>query len=143
VIETYVMDASVVAKWHLRDEQGLDEADYVRALAFAGQAWLTAPALLRYELPNLLLKAVRNERLDPGALIPAIDDFATQLIDFYSYDERSSAAITAIATSYGLSFYDASYVALAQLTGATLVLADKKMLKAAQAMGLPRTSIGL
>lgn len=140
---TCVVDASVVGKWYLHDELGTEEAIQVLRLALTGDGRLIAPTLLLYEVPNLLLKAVRDQRLDAVRLPEAIDDFVAQPIEYYSYDARSSQTITRIATSQNLTFYDASYVALAEATGAVLVLADRKMLKAADALSLPCSPIGL
>ncbi len=59
----YVIDASVAIKWHLRDEQFVDESDALLADMLDGSAVLIAPDHIRYEVASAIHTAVRMDRL--------------------------------------------------------------------------------
>ncbi|MEK6974724.1 MAG: type II toxin-antitoxin system VapC family toxin [Candidatus Thermoplasmatota archaeon] len=93
-------------------------------------AWhLVAPDILFYELGNVLARAWTQT--DPAALAAALEE-ASALVEMR---RPPAEAITAMARQ-GLTFYDASYVALAKQAGATLVTADAKMAKVARKAGI-------
>ena len=48
-----VIDASVAAKWELRDEQYREAADDLRLRVRAGQLRLTVPAFWQYEIASI------------------------------------------------------------------------------------------
>jgi predicted nucleic acid-binding protein len=64
-----VLDASVAAKWFLRDEQELhiEEADYLLLRLLADDIELYAPRVIYYEVCQLLNKACRQRDENTGA----------------------------------------------------------------------------
>ena len=122
----FVVDTSVVLKWHLQDEEYVSEAlalleDYRR-----GRVSLLAPDNTRYEFAGAIRTAVSRRRItrEDGRL--AIEAFlglglrtirSTSLI-FIAY----SSAFT-----YNCSLYDGLCISLAQLAQSPLVYADRRL----------------
>src|SRR5687767_8584463 len=61
--EDCVVDASVAAKWYLRDEEHREQANHLLARLSAGRAVLAAPVQIRYEIPSAIVAA--NRRREP------------------------------------------------------------------------------
>jgi predicted nucleic acid-binding protein len=114
------VDASALVK-ATRDEAGRDA--FLAWLRQARQANLDllAPHLLRYELGNFL---ARQPSLDAAGRQQVLDDL---LLGFRFADGDGS-----FAYAPPLTFYDASYLALAAATGSTLVSYDSALLAAAR-----------
>ena len=114
-----VVDASVAAKWFAEEEH----AEQARRLG-AGHE-LHAPDFLLIEMDNIFCTWVRN-----GSFLRADADEARAVL------RRSSVQLHAfqplldgaywIAGEWGLSIYDALYIALAVSLDAPLVTADRK-----------------
>jgi predicted nucleic acid-binding protein len=116
-----VPDASVLLKWVLRDP---DEEERTPALALRG-AWLDGdvellvPTLWVYEVGNVLgLK----QPATAGKLLAAMIDLRLPEQTAASYAE----AIVDLMRSYGVTFYDAAYHALAVVRGGTMLTADRR-----------------
>ncbi len=122
----YVVDASTVVKWHLDDEQYGQEAMEVLADYREGRVALLAPENLRYEVPGALRTAVVRGRLsrEDGRL--AVESF----LDLDLPTVRASS-LTLLgydyAFRYGCSFYDALYLALADVASCPLLFADHRL----------------
>jgi predicted nucleic acid-binding protein len=98
-------------------------------------AWLGAargtlvcwwPTLLYLEVANALLRAQRSQRLSPPAaraLLGAVRRIPARSVAV----ERLVEEALALATSRGLSVYDACYAALAETVDAPLVTADRRL----------------
>ena len=70
-----VVDASVVVKWHLRDEEFVDLALRVLQDYQDGRIDLLAPDHVRYEVPNAIRVAVSRSRLSFVEGTGAVNDF--------------------------------------------------------------------
>ena len=120
----WVVDASVVAKWYLRDEESVEQADRLLDRYLDGQEYLTTPHLTRYELANAVYRASRLGRIDEAAAQLAVTGFSqlglTQPLD----DDARLNASTRLARRFGVSFYDALYLALAEELGLRMITAD-------------------
>src|SRR3989304_4485785 len=57
----WVIDANVAAKWYLRDEELLQQADYILQAVVGGG--IAAPHIIRYEVASSLSTAVRSQRI--------------------------------------------------------------------------------
>lgn len=94
---------------------------------------IVVPALLYYEVANILLF---------GRSRPPAEDAAEALGDLYSIpltvtppaQDVADAALR-LASAHGLSYYDASYVALAQALDCMFVTADQRMARRVRATG--------
>ena len=82
-IESYgvVVDASVAIKWHLRDELLSSEATALLEEYAAGRLWLTAPALIRYEMASALEMARRRARISDNDSFVEMETFLQYGID--------------------------------------------------------------
>jgi predicted nucleic acid-binding protein len=119
----YVVDASIVSKWHLRDEQHVDRADAILFAFQAGRIDLIAPDHLRYEVPSAIRKGVRTGRLMSHQARTAISDFLNWGLPTVGGDGLIPAAYDQ-PVRFGCSFYDGLYLALSDAIGCPLLHAD-------------------
>lgn len=122
---TFVVDSSIVLKW-LRDEEGSEQA---RALAHEN---LIAPPLLHLEVINV---AARKWRWHEEALLELVRQLERSGM---VVDEPPLAGVARWAAR-GLSAYDASYVALAEVNECRLLTADAGILELAADVATPLT----
>lgn len=128
--ERFLVDASVAVKWFDLRERYVDQARSLLDAHLTGQAHLLLSALLPYEVGNALLK--EPEPTGPG------ETDALWLSDFVwvTIDAESAEATRSLALRYNLSYYDASYLALAIREAAPLVSDDQLLIDAAVAEGV-------
>lgn len=126
-----VIDASVVLKWYLADEEDGEKAlklldDYV-----SDRVTLVAPALLEFEVASGLAMARRRGRaLDYEDVLRAMDGFSGLGIELRPLFPLFPKVLD-YCGKYNLSAYDASYAALADEEKAILITADKRLLNSA------------
>ncbi|MDZ7696063.1 MAG: type II toxin-antitoxin system VapC family toxin [Deltaproteobacteria bacterium] len=124
-----IIDASVVLKWYLEDEEGGEEAVWFLKQHATGDLGLLAPALLNYEVVNALLVAERMGRIARETTRKAVDAFLELEIElcdpFTDY-----ADILALARTFHRTIYDASYLSLAKKRGIDFVTGDKHLYNA-------------
>lgn len=119
-----VVDASVALKWVLDDETAVEQATALRDDGIDGHLQLVAPSLWLYELANGLVSAVRRRRLtraEGARSLAGMRALGVELADpepDLTYGE---------AMRYGLSAYDAAYVALARALEAPLWTGDRAL----------------
>ncbi len=65
--ELTVLDASVAAKWFLRDEKHIEQADELLLRLLADELEMYSPRIIYYEVCQLLNKACRQPDLETGA----------------------------------------------------------------------------
>jgi predicted nucleic acid-binding protein len=123
-----VVDTSVVAKWRLNDEDLLGEARLLLDRYIAQEIMLFAPSLIRYELANTFAKARRVGRLSTNDVIDGLRDFFALRIQALADEDALIVSASRLAERLGLSAYDATYVALAEELGITLVTNDQGIL---------------
>jgi predicted nucleic acid-binding protein len=130
-----VVDASVAFKWLIPDsaEEDVSAAKALLVEHMEGRARIIIPALLYYEVGNILLF---------GRSRPPIEQALDALSGLYSIPLEVaplallSADVTLrLASLRGLSFYDATYVALAEMSGCPLITADRRLAERARATG--------
>jgi predicted nucleic acid-binding protein len=127
-----VVDASFAAAWFLPDEQN-EAVDRVMA-ELAHNPGL-APSLFWFETRHLFLVAER--RGSPGGWRSRPVDGAIAPLSHLRRGGRSRRLIFALASRYGVSGYDASYLALAAAEKLPLATLDKKLAAAATTEGVP------
>lgn len=129
--DRFVPDASVILKWVLpaENEPHATAARALRDCYVRGDCDLLLPALWLFEVGNiLLLKFPERARV-------LLDLLCALEIPVYPGDAAWRKQIVQIATTYGVTFYDASYHATALATQSVLVTADARYLKRAEAAG--------
>ena len=122
-----MVDASVAFKWLIPDaaEEDVSAAKALLVDHMEGRVAIAVPALFYYEVANILLF---------GRSRPPIEEAAEALRDLYSIPlvvavpapDTADAALR-LAADHGLSYYDASYVALAETLDCTLLTADHRL----------------
>lgn len=128
-MKAWVIDASVVLKWYFPDEEGAEQAlsllrDYVEE-----KVELHAPSLIDYEVLNGVLVALRKGRLEREQMIHTVENFQKVAVHRQEIGELFPR-ILSLSESYGRSAYDASYLALAEVRGACLITADRRLYNA-------------
>ncbi|MBI3577763.1 type II toxin-antitoxin system VapC family toxin [Candidatus Gottesmanbacteria bacterium] len=120
-----VVDASVVYKWIIHEaEEGVNEALRLREQLAVGDIDVTAPDILLYEISNVL---AHKSSLSRGEGQKAWKNFLLFDISFVSVTKDSASEYFAISEQFGISSYDAAYVALAKTKNTQLITADKKL----------------
>jgi predicted nucleic acid-binding protein len=128
-----VIDASVAIDWFAAETSAAAEIALDRVAADGA----VVPALWRWEVQDVL------RRLDlAGRLDKPVDFIRTELRELpISVDDELTSLFggeAAIASQYGLTFYDAAYLELAVRLGVPLATTDKAMITAARAAKIPR-----
>lgn len=122
---TYVIDASAAAKLFIIEEYSNKAIDLVNAHAL-GHLSLSAPSLIVYELGNVFWK---HPKITPEKLYEFIKrflDLQITLVNIYSTIDLLKTVCN-ISKSRDVTFYDASYLAVAEKHGTKLVTADEKI----------------
>jgi len=122
-----VVDSSVAAKWRLKDEDLVEEAELLLQRYMASKIQLVAPSLIRYELASVLEKARRLGRIGGDD----VEDSLRYLLGLAVHLDRDSNSLieraSVLAADLTLSTYDATYVALAEDLDVTLVTNDRRI----------------
>jgi predicted nucleic acid-binding protein len=130
-LKSFVLDASVAAKWMLPAKGELLRAEAFRLLdAYeASEVNLFVPDIFWPECGNILWKAVRQRRIARSDAELAILLMLQRKIPTIASTELLVTA-TSIAFNFGRSVYDSLYVALAAQTKKELITADEKLANA-------------
>jgi predicted nucleic acid-binding protein len=130
-VKTYVIDASVAAKWILpaSGETLTWEALELLKRYAGGELRFVVPDLFWAELANILRKAVRHGRLRAASAETALLAMRDRRFPTVSSHTLLVEAF-AIATAFDRAVYDALYVALAVISKSQLVTADERLANA-------------
>ena len=129
-----VVDTSVLIKWiKIKDEELLAEARRLLRQVETKALTVHVPALLLYEIGNILL--IKTD-LDPDGLEKAVDDL--EALPFIVAPPATPLLRRAsrVGKEHGLTFYDASFLALAVELDCPLVTADRRFFD--RSKSLPR-----
>jgi predicted nucleic acid-binding protein len=130
-VKTYVVDASVAAKWILpaSGETLTREALELLKSYAVGEVRFIVPDLFWAELANILWKAVRQARLRASLAESGLHAMRDRNFPTISSHTLLVEAF-AIATAFDRTVYDALYVALAVDSKSQLVTADERLANA-------------
>ena len=125
--QAFVVDASVATKWHLPDEDDVAIANLLLIRFAAGELALVAPNVIRLEVASAIIAATLGQppRLSVAAGEKAIASFLATALDTRPEKELISTAFT-LVQQYGCAFYDAIYLALAQVLDIPFITADRR-----------------
>ena len=121
-----VIDASVVLKWYLTDEEWGEEANSILEQHVAGDVSILVPTILPYEVLNALLVAERMGRTAENVTEEAFCGFMELEINFLD-PFVDYTDILSLARSFRRPVYDASYISLAKKNNIDFVTADKQL----------------
>ncbi|PIZ66802.1 hypothetical protein CO051_03965 [Candidatus Roizmanbacteria bacterium CG_4_9_14_0_2_um_filter_39_13] len=121
---TVVLDASIIIKWFQKErEEQLEEAEILWKKQLNQDIQINVPSILFYELYNHLS---RNPKTDIGSVMGLIRQ--TDLIEI-ELDAELISITVGLVRKYHISFYDATYIALAESLECDLITADKKLVR--------------
>ena len=121
-----VIDASVVLKWFLADEEYSQSALALLDKYVSFELEIGAPSLLDYEVLNGLQIARKRGRIGQEKIMMAVEGFfglEIELINISSVCPR----IMLFSETYDLTVYDASYLGVADEERVELVTADRNL----------------
>lgn len=118
-----VADASVVLKWQLDDEDCIPQATALRDDFFArGAVNVIAPHLLVYEVVKGIATAAKQRRVAPDKAIEALSNLMALGVEL---KEVKPLRVLEASLRYGLTAYDAAYLALAEAEKCDLWTGDR------------------
>ena len=129
----YVLDASVAASWCFEDEFH-PIAEIASALLLSSASAAT-PLIFWFELRNVLLAGMRRGRISQYLLTESLVRVARAPIKIEPLPEDEP--ILALAIRHRLTFYDATYLELAQRERIALATLDQALARAATAENVP------
>lgn len=127
---TIVVDASVVLKWQLDDEEYVPQAVAIREdFYIRGATKAIAPHLIIYEIVNGMVAATKRRRIKADRALDAINNLLVLGVEL---KEIEPCRVLQLALEYGLTAYDAAYLALAELENCELWTGDKAFYQSAR-----------
>ena len=120
-----ILDASVAVKWYVEEELR-EQALALRHNYYEGRLLLISQPLLLYEVANVLRY---HPALSSEDVMTAINSLLSMQFDLISLGKSEVEASVRIAFDENLSMYDATYLALADITGTQIVTADESFYK--------------
>lgn len=96
-----------------------------------------------YEIGNSLLKELRRKLITRESFENALAVLSELggLVSVSNFTELDADRVVKISRSTGLTFYDASYLALASMTGETLVTNDEELQKEGRKLGIRASEV--
>jgi predicted nucleic acid-binding protein len=129
-----VVDTSVLIKWiKTRDEEFHREALSLLEIIERDRLEIIVPALLLYEVGNLLL---RKTRLASNAVAAALDHVLNLPITVVNPEPALLRRAARLGRGLELTFYDSSFLAVAEEVDGLFITADRRLFNAARR--LPR-----
>jgi predicted nucleic acid-binding protein len=126
----WIVDASIVLKWFLPVEQ---EPDGELARATIGRLAMRTTTLAAYEVGNILMRHSGWDAPEIATALALIRRTCGSAIALTPEDELQAAKL---AQKHDLTFYDASYAAVAERTHRHLLSADGDLLTPGLAVAL-------
>lgn len=117
-----VVDASVALKWfvdEINTEKALIVRDYLKEEAIP-----IVPALFFYEIANVLRYKAEFGIEDVKKVMQTLEDFQ---FNVESFEKEVAHPSIDLAYQYGITIYDASYIALSKKNQIDFITADEKL----------------
>lgn len=121
-----VFDASVVAKWFFEEEK-TDLALTLLEEHKLGKININVPVLLLFEFGNTVIKKFREDIDTQEEFNRDLADLLASALNFVAPTQDLLKLTYTLSRKYEITFYDATYVALAQKLKCDFVTADKKL----------------
>ena len=120
-----ILDASVAVKWYVEEELR-EQALALRHDYYEEKLLLISQPLLLYEVANALRY---HPTLSSEDVMTAIDSLLAMQFNLITLGKSEAEVAVKIAFDENLSMYDATYLALADITGTQIVTADESFYK--------------
>ncbi len=133
--EAWIVDASVVVKWFLPVER---EPEGQLAREAIGQLAMRTTSLAYFEVGNVLTRRSSWTGEKVGAALELMLEICGEPFGLTAEDHGAAAGL---ARAHGLTFYDASYVAIANRIGRGVLSADGDLVEPGLAVTL-ETALG-
>ena len=126
-----IVDASVTAKWLLRDEDDIAAADYILARVQARELRLSAPRQIDVEVTAAIRKAALLGRISSSEVTSTLEAWLelTQVLHLVENRRLLRPALRE-SLRWGVSLFDALYVSLAVIADTRLITGDQRLLRA-------------
>ena len=123
-ITQLVIDSSVIIKWLNKvEEKYISQADKLLDKLKNGEIHISVPYLVKFEIANALLK---GKKLSLSEAADALDAFNKLPLMYLDLDLELMITSYEIAEKYNITFYDASFIALAYKLPALLITDNPK-----------------
>jgi len=122
-VRSYVIDASVITKCFITEDYS-DKAMEVIDAHVRGNLSLSAPSLIVYEIGNVFWKHPQISSEKACAFIGRFLDLQISLVHIWS-DVGLLRSVCTLAKARNVTFYDASYLSLAERDETKLLTADE------------------
>lgn len=114
-----VVDSSVIVKWvSSQDEARLEQADKLLKDCQSGKVELYSSELAKYETANALLK---GKQLDLPQALTSLETIYHLPINFVAETDNSAGRTYALAQNQNMTYYDATFLSLAQTLKGVLI----------------------
>lgn len=123
-----IIDSSVALKWFFPEEESSSEAFSIKKDFTEKEITISVPILFFYEVGNVLKSSVKSLRIDSIKAKTVYEKFTYAEFITYSSKELFKHAFEK-ANSLDITFYDASYVVLAEYLKIPFYTADRKLLQ--------------
>ena len=127
------LDASVVIKWFF-EEEGTDAALQLLEEHKLEKIQINVPDLLFFEFGNTVVKKFREDIDTRKEFNRNLTDLLSIQLSFAETTPDLLKLVYSLASRYEITFYDATYVALAKSLKCDFVTADKKLVEATKAL---------
>ena len=130
-----VLDASITMSWCF-DDEATNETE--RVLTLVSNIGAGVPPIWPFEIFNTLAIGERRRRITEFQSHRFLAMLARLPIQVHAMPwEDLSEELLGLSRQFQLSSYDASYLVLAIRTGSPLATQDRRLLEAAQRLGVP------
>lgn len=123
-----IIDSSVALKWFFPEEESGIEALKIKNDFTEKEIAISVPILFFYEVGNVLKSSVKTLRINSTKAKTVYEKFTYAEFIVYSSKELFKRAFEK-ANLFDITFYDASYVALAEDLKIPFYTADTKLLQ--------------
>ena len=134
----FVLDASVAMRWLLQTDKVNDQEYAWSVLTHLKDFEALVPAIWHLEISNVLVSAERRvqlKKIDTDRFVEQLEALSLQVDHLTS--RRALNRTLAIARTYKLTSYDASYLELAVREALPLSTLDKNLTRAAGKLDIP------